>query len=413
MCAGLALKSRRGAALAATCAAIASLLSGAAYGLGTVGPVGLWAFTVAPTVFAVHSVFGAGSRHGALLAIAASLLSSLLWLGWISSPLMPAVPPVIVPVIVAVWCAVSAARFLWGPHSQNPALWYVVERVRRARSAGRPVVALTGAGISTASNIPDYVSGAWLDPQIPQGTYSFPRFLASPRCRRAYWDACSKFRDVAVAAAPNSGHTALTTLQKRGLVTAIVTQNVDRLHQECGATEVIELHGRIDQISCLSCGAISTWPPAKLWQRFDLRCAACGGLLKPAVIALAEEIPRTSWVRARRAVANCGVLIVIGSQLAISSAAALVAEARAEGALIVFFNIGPALIADFRADIMIQERVEEILPVLALLLDCPVRSKAVIEADTDVQTREPANPSPTAGADLGDGKTEAQRQPAF
>jgi NAD-dependent deacetylase len=369
LCVALWLRSWRGAATTVVLAGIAMLASGTAYGLGPVGPVGLWAFTVAPIAFAAHGVFMAGAWRGVAVALAAAILGSGLWIGWIHSPAASALPPLTLPMLISLWAAHAACGAVWGRAIQIPELWYLAERIRRERNAGRRVVVLTGAGVSTASGIPDYVSGAWFDPNVPAGTYAFSRYQASSRCRRAYWDSCRRFFDLAGGARPNAAHAALTDLQRRGLVTAIITQNVDRLHQVSGAADVVELHGTIGHVRCLDCGKSHDWPPGQPWQSQDLRCGACGGLLKPAVIALGEMIPPQAWRAARRAVRECGVMIIVGSQLAVSSAATLAEEARAEGALLVFLNIGPAYSAGLKADIVIREKAEAILPALALLLD--------------------------------------------
>lgn len=389
------LRSRRGAMTAMALSGAAMLISGYAYALGPIGPVGLWALTVAPVAFAAHAVFMADAWRGAGVAIGSSAAGAGLWLVWVHSPAIEVLPPINIPMLLALWCAVLFCRWRWGRASQIPELWYIAKRIRRARRAGKPVVALTGAGMSTASGIPDYVSGAWFDPHVPVSTYSFSRYVASRRCRRVYWDSCRDFLDVTLAARANAGHAALTELARRGAVTAIVTQNVDNLHQASGADGVIELHGTIHQISCLDCGARHEWPPGRLWQRYDLRCTSCRGLLKPAVIALGQSVPPPAWRAARGAIKGCGVLLIIGSQLAISSAAALVAESRAQGALIVFLNVGPAFAADFVADVVISERVEVVLPALAVLLDA-----AKVPATRGSPRRAPRVPASPAASEL-------------
>jgi len=149
-----------------------------------------------------------------------------------------------------------------------------------------------------------------------------------------------------------------------------VTQNVDRLHQGAGAGNVIELHGRIDQVRCLGCGKASDWPPAGLWSKFDLACRECGGLLKPAVIAMGENVPTRAWESADAAAISCGVVLVVGSQMAISSAAALLARARAQGAKVIFLNLGSAAPPTLPGDLVLNLRAEEALPAIAKLLGC-------------------------------------------
>ena len=135
------------------------------------------------------------------------------------------------PFILATWITLIIVRAYAGWLITDPALGYVSEAIRHSIKNGRPVVALTGAGISTGSGIPDYVSGAWLDPDIPVAAYAWQRFIDSPRCRRAYWEACEKFRLRIRTAQPNIGHQSLAAMARHGWLTAIATQNVDRGHR--------------------------------------------------------------------------------------------------------------------------------------------------------------------------------------
>jgi NAD-dependent deacetylase len=363
--------------LTALLSAGAAIASGFALGTGWFGPPSLWAFTVAPAAFGIHAVFLAGSRLGAVAGLAAALLATAIWIVWTMSGFDSAVAPVLVPFIVATWIVMLAVRRIAGPAVFDPHVWQAVAVIREARSGNRPVVALTGAGISTASGIPDYVSGKWLDDSIPVSTYAYDRFLASPRCRRLYWDACSRFREVARRATPNAGHRALAAMEAAGWLGTIVTQNVDGLHQGAGPREVIELHGCIDRVRCISCGASSDWPPAAVWRKYDLRCHGCGELLKPAVIAMGENVPIAAWEKAAAAVKDCGVLIVTGSQMTVSSAAALLATAREYGARIVNVNLGRPVGGYVPGDVLIEGRAEEALPAIAKLLGSyPVFSRA-------------------------------------
>jgi NAD-dependent SIR2 family protein deacetylase/urea transporter len=380
-----AIKSWRAAALAGVLTGAAAVLSGYVLNDGWLGPVGLWAFTVAPAAFGVYAVFLAGSRIGALCGVGAAVLGTAIWAGWMASPLAHSTPPLLIPFIVATWITLGAVRLGAGPTLLDPHVWAAVEEIRHAKSIGRPAMALTGAGISTASGIPDYASGAWLDPEIPISTYAYDRFLESKRCRQLYWDACGHFRDVAADAVPNIGHRALAAMERKGLLGATVTQNVDRLHQAAGADNVIELHGRIDRVRCLGCGETGDWPPAGLWRKFDLACQACGGLLKPAVIAMGENVPTRAWESAEAAAMNCGVVLVIGSQMAISSAAALLARARAHGAKVIFLNLGDAAVPVLPGDLELNLRAEDALPAIARLLGCYPEAGKSRRKDRDVR----------------------------
>lgn len=375
--AAMATKSLFAAALTVILSAGAAVAAGLALGGGWFGPPSLWAFSVAPAAFGVHAVFLAGSRLGAIAGTACGLLAAALWTIWVALGLDVILAPVLVPFIGATWIVMLAVRRIAGPAVFDPHVWQAVEAIREARAGQRLVVALTGAGVSTASGIPDYVSGKWLDDGVPTSTYAYDRFLASPRCRRLYWDACHRFRQVAARAAPNASHRALAAMSAAGRLDTVITQNVDRLHQGAGAHDVVELHGRIDRVRCTSCGAASDWPPGAVWRKFDLRCSACGELLKPAVIAMGENVPVAAWEKAHAAVKDCGVLIVTGSQLAVSSAATLLATAREYGARVVCINLGPPIVALMPGDVLIEGRAEEILPAIAILLgSSPVRTPA-------------------------------------
>lgn len=209
---------------------------------------------------------------------------------------------------------------------------------------------------------------ASLDPATPVQTYAFGAFLSSEAARRAYWAACARFRDIARAARPNAAHAALATLQRAGYVSAIVTQNVDGLHQAAGAADVVEIHGTIGRCHCLACAMPSEWPVVVPWRSTDFRCAHCGGLLKPAVIAMGEEIPATAMRAAEAAVEGCGVLLVIGTQLAVSSAASLLAIARRSGAKIAIINIGAIAQPVGLDDVVLNCPAEKALAALMVLL---------------------------------------------
>lgn len=394
--AAMATKSIRAAAMTGALTAFAAAGSGVLLGTGMLGPPSLWAFAVAPAAFGLHAVFLAGSRLGAFAAIAGALAAGGIWAAWTLGPLGALAPPLLLPFILGTWVVLAVVRRRAGSLVLDPHIWAAVEAIRKARSSRRPVVVLTGAGASTASGIPDYLSGAWLDKEVPVSTYSYGRFLESARCRRLYWEACDRFREVAMRAAPNRGHRALAALESNGWLSATITQNVDGLHQQAGAGEVIELHGQIDRVRCLSCTETGKWPPAGTWRKFDLCCRSCGGHLKPAVVAMGENIPPAAWERSLAAAKDCGVMLVIGSQMAVSSAAELLAKARDYGARIVFVNAGAQVLGYVPGDLYLEHRFEDALPAIARLLDIPPEGKdafqdaGVGEAGEDARDASPA-----------------------
>lgn len=370
ICIGLAVatKSPAAAVVVAALAAIASSWSAWWFGMDGMGPVTLWAYAVAPAAIGGFLIAPLPFAPALVAALLAAALAAVTWFFWIYTPLVAALPPLLAPCLVGIWGAVVLIVYRGGALILDPGLWRLAALMTAARRDNQPAVVLTGAGVSTGSGIPDYVSGAWFDPAVPMQTYAFGSFLSSDACRRAYWAACVRFRDVVRNARPNAAHAALAAMQHEGYVSAIITQNVDGLHQSAGASGVIELHGAIDRCRCLSCGAASEWPAGQARASHDVRCPSCDGLLKPAVVAMGEEIPPAAMRDAEIAVARCAVLVVMGTQLAVSSAASLLALARRNNARIAFINLGPIAQPVGIDDIVLNHRAEHVLRSLALLL---------------------------------------------
>jgi NAD-dependent deacetylase len=364
----VATKSIAAALTVGSIAVIASSWSAWWFGMDGLGPTTLWAYTVAPAALGGFSIVPLARLHAISAAIFAAIVAAASWFFWVYTPLVTVLPPLLAPCLIGVWGAIAAVVQRGGPLILDPGLWRLAALMTSARRDGKRVVVLSGAGASTASGIPDYVSGAWLDPAVPLQTYAFGAFLASEPCRRAYWSACARFRAMARDARPNAGHVAIASLQRERFVSAVVTQNVDGLHQAAGTANVIEIHGTIDRCRCLSCEATGDWPDSALWERSDIRCRRCNGLLKPAVIAMGEDVSAAAMRAAQAAVADCGVLLVVGSQLAVSSAASLLALARRNGARVVFVNNGPITQAVGVEDLVLNRRAEHALRALAFLL---------------------------------------------
>ncbi len=255
------------------------------------------------------------------------------------------------------------------------------------------VCVLSGAGLSTESGIPDYrgPSGA-LHARLPM---TIAEFRGSPEARRRYWArAHIGWRRIA-AARPNGGHRAVATLQKAGVVHAIITQNVDGLHQAAGARDVVELHGTLDRVVCLDCGALSTRDAvdrrlraanpgldraeaparrpdgdAELAEeqvaRFQLvGCESCGAdLLKPDVVFFGENVPRSRVHWCFELVDGSSCLLVLGSSLTVMSGLRFVHHARQAQIPVVIINRG-ATRGDPLADIKIDAALGDVLPTLA------------------------------------------------
>lgn len=329
---------------------------------------GLWAFTVVPAMFALSAVFLNGFRLGWKAGAIAALLSAAIWLLWLRLPLLENVPPLMGPLFLGIWGALILALGQDRRPCLDPGVQHAARILAGARGAGA-TLALTGAGISTASGIPDYTAGHWLSPDIPVSRYSYGAFLADAESRALYWDACARFRDVAASAKPNSGHIALAGLEEAGYILATITQNVDGLHQAAGSRQVGELHGTIFAVRCLACDHAEEWPAEAFWKYASPCCGICGGLLKPAVIAFGESIRLATWHDAAEKAGQCGALLVMGSQLAVSSASALLASARARGVPCVFVTLGPLAVPIFPGDTVIDSPAESVLPAMARLLE--------------------------------------------
>jgi len=202
------------------------------------------------------------------------------------------------------------------------------------------MVALTGAGISTESGIPDFRSpgGIWSQ----RAPVQYQDFLEFEESRLEDWDRRFEMQAIFARAAPNAAHLALTNLSAGGQLSMLITQNVDGLHQRSGVAEdkMVELHGNSTYATCLNCGAHGSLED----QRSDVeagrspRCKACGGLLKAAVISFGQHMPQTALQRAAVAAANCQTFVVLGSSLVVHPAAQLPVLAVQGGAELVILN---------------------------------------------------------------------------
>ena len=232
------------------------------------------------------------------------------------------------------------------------------------------VVAFTGAGISTESGIPDYRSpgGIW----TKMRPIEFGEFLASAEARRESWRRKFASHEMMQTATPNAGHRALARLVEQGKMTAIVTQNIDGLHQKAGtpAEQVIELHGTMFGVVCVSCGDRS--PMAEALARIeageqDPACGKCGGILKSATVMFGQPLDPVVFARAERAATGCDLFLAIGSTLTVEPAASLCALAAGSGAALVIVNRDPTPYDGLAAEV-IREPIGTAVPRLAAQL---------------------------------------------
>jgi NAD-dependent deacetylase len=237
------------------------------------------------------------------------------------------------------------------------------DRLAALIADARRAVVFTGAGISTESGIPDFRS--------PGGVWSrmrpimFDEFVGSEAKRREAWQRA--FSGVAgwVGAAPNDGHHAVARLVARGTVTAVITQNVDNLHQASGvpAARVIELHGNASYATCLDCGLrheLEVLKQSFLGRDEIPACRDCGGLVKTATISFGQAMPRDAMECAEAATLQCDLFIVLGSSLVVYPAAGFPLLAKTSGARLAIVNREPTP-HDAIADIVLHDEIGAVL----------------------------------------------------
>jgi NAD-dependent deacetylase len=243
-----------------------------------------------------------------------------------------------------------------------------LDKARQLIDSAKRIVALTGAGISTDSGIPDFrgPQGVWtLNPKAERMS-DIRYYVSDPDVRKLSWQ--SRLAHPAWKAQPNTGHRALVALEKRGKLHALVTQNIDGLHQRAGSSPdlVLEVHGNLHQAVCLSCG----WkgPMQDVLERVrkgdeDPACETCSGILKSDTISFGQALVPHVIDRAMRASAEADCLLAVGSSLQVYPVAAAVPSARAAGARVIIVNAQPTAFDDI-ADVKLTGPIGEALPYL-------------------------------------------------
>ncbi len=272
------------------------------------------------------------------------------------------------------------------PMMHEPALTDLADLVGRGG-----VVVLSGAGLSTESGIPDYrgPTGATLRRHAPM---TYQAFLTDSAARRRYWARSHLGWRTISSAVPNAGHRAVAALEQRGQVIGTITQNVDGLHTAAGSRDVIDLHGRLDRVRCLRCGASSTrteldqrltwanpdWqatvsevnpdgdadvPEDQLDRFLVVDCADCGGTLKPDVVYFGENVPPERVSAAAAWVDSAAMLLVLGSSLTVFSGRRFVLRAVKHGVPVGIVNGGPTRcddLATVRLDSPLGSTLQEV-----------------------------------------------------
>ena len=233
-------------------------------------------------------------------------------------------------------------------------------------AAAERVVVLTGAGISTDSGIPDFrgPNGVWTRDPAAEKASTLSHYVSDPEVRRAAWR--NRLASPAWSAEPNAGHRALVELERQGRLHTLVTQNIDELHQRAGSDPalVVEVHGTMRRVACLSCG--ETAPMERALERVrggeeDPACRSCGGILKSATISFGQSLVAADVERAFAAAEACDVLLAVGTSLTVQPVARLVPAAKHSGAAVIILNAEPTPY-DGLADAVVTGSISEVLP---------------------------------------------------
>ena len=244
----------------------------------------------------------------------------------------------------------------------------LIARARALVDAGRQVVVLTGAGISTDSGIPDFrgPQGLWTKNPLAEKMSNIHYYLADREVRKLAWQ--NRMASPAWTAKPNAGHLALVELERRNKLHALITQNIDELHQQAGNSpdKVIEVHGSMRRFMCWGCGMRG--PMQLVLERVrageeDPQCRDCGGILKSDTISFGQQLVPEVIDRAMQAAGEADVFVSVGSTLQVYPVAGAVDIARGAGAKIIIVNAQPTPY-DEVADAVLPASISEILPAI-------------------------------------------------
>jgi NAD-dependent deacetylase len=244
----------------------------------------------------------------------------------------------------------------------------LIAQVQSGLAGASRVVALTGAGISTDSGIPDFrgPQGVWTRNPVAEKMSNIHYYLADPEVRKASWQ--NRLSSPAWSAQPNAGHLALVHLEKRQKLHALITQNIDELHQLAGNSpeRVIEVHGTMRKFMCWGCGMRG--PMQNVLQRVrageaDPLCLDCGGILKSDTISFGQQLVPEVIDRAMQAAGEADLFLAVGTSLQVYPVAGAVEVARSAGARIVIVNAQPTPF-DEVADAVFNQPISEILPAI-------------------------------------------------
>jgi NAD-dependent deacetylase len=250
----------------------------------------------------------------------------------------------------------------------SPPTSEAIERARAWIDGARRVVGLTGAGISTESGIPDFrgPQGVWTKNPGAEKMSTLQHYMADPDVRKQAWQ--NRLESPAWQAKPNGGHGAFVTLERRGTLDTLITQNIDGLHQMAGLSpeRVVEIHGTMREVTCMMCGERAAMERALARVRAgeeDPACRSCGGILKSATISFGQALVPGDMLRAEQAARRCDLMLAVGSTLSVFPAAGVVPVAKDAGARVIIVNAEPTQMDDL-ADAVLRGSIGTILPLI-------------------------------------------------
>jgi len=235
-----------------------------------------------------------------------------------------------------------------------------LDRVAELFANSSRAVALTGAGISVDSGIPEFRGSQGLWTKYDPAEYAtIDAFMADPE---KVWTMMRELGRAIAEAKPNPGHVGLAELEKMGHLAAVVTQNIDGLHQRAGSRTVIEFHGNVNRLSCIEC--FRTYPREEIsFDQVPPLCL-CGGVLKPDVILYGEMIPPQAAAEAQMVARECDVILLVGTSAETAPASNLPHTAKSVGAKLVEINLNPTVLTTSSTDYFLQGSASEIVPAL-------------------------------------------------
>lgn len=237
----------------------------------------------------------------------------------------------------------------------------MAERITRSRHA----IALTGAGISVESGIPDFRSAGGLWSKYDPAEFAYiESFRANPA---KVWKMIAELDEILLSAKPNAAHLALAEMEKRGILRAIITQNVDSLHQRAGSTVVVEFHGNNRSLRCDSCGR--GFPRESISLKSLPPLCSCGSALRPDLVFFGEAIPGDAYRQAMAAAEKCDFMLIVGTSASVAPASQLPVVAKRKGAFLLEINPCASELTHRLTDMRLAEPAGIALPAILAAID--------------------------------------------